>query len=530
MMPKNSINKWITKCFLIILLLSALTSGISNLIMAHFIAMEESIESAQACSKILKDYLGQYYSDVLISENETFRNLRDGMRYICRDFSMEYVAVYSLDTKEKMRSYVISAADDENLDDVMKKEFSLNKIAYERLTAGEEAFIMGSDDIQRDIIMSEYGEGITLISPYRNSDGDLVAIIDMCYSAKEENQRIIAIFLVNIIPFTVSLIVGMMILLFMVRRRIIIPIRNISHSIQKFALDSSKKPERVNAPYEDEIRDIATSYEKMTEDISAYINNIETLTREKLENDVQMNVARSIQNGMVPEQSSFIGYDFRIGALTRPAKTVGGDFYDYFLRGDGNVYIVMGDVSGKGISAAIFMAMAKTMIREKLIAGISPATALIQANEELCAQNPEGLFATVFVAEMNTKTGDLCYANAGHNPPMILKENSYYLSPNSGIALGLFEDTDILNEHITLQPSEGIILYTDGVTEAVNSQREFFGTERFLETVNEMKLDSDAPEQILIRGISDAVKQFCENCEPFDDVAVLVLMRSCHIT
>ncbi len=526
MMPKNSINKWITKCFLIILVLSAITSGISNLIMAHFIAMEESIESAQSCSMILKDYLGQFYSDVLFSRNETFRNLRNGMRYICRDFSLEYVAVYSLDTKEKVRKYVVSAANDEKLDDIMRTEFSQNIIPYDQLTVGEEAFIMGSNDIQRDIIISKYGKGITLISPYRNSDGDLVAIIDMCYSAKKENQRMIAIFLANIIPFTVSLIIGMLVLLLMVRRRIIIPIGNISYSIRKFASDGSKKPDRVNTPYEDEIRDIATSYEKMTEDISAYINNIEALTRDKLENDVQMNVARSIQNGMVPEQSSLIGDNFRIGALTRPAKIVGGDFYDCFLMDENNVCIVMGDVSGKGISAAIFMAMAKTMIREKLIVGISPASALIQANEELCAQNPEGLFATVFVAEMNIKTGDINYANAGHNPPIILKENPHYLNPNSGIALGLFEDADILNEHITLQPSEGIILYTDGVTEAVNVHREFFGTERFLETVNGIKLDSDDPEQILIHGIRNAVKQFSYNCEPFDDMAVLVLMRN----
>ncbi len=526
MMPKKSINKWISKCFLIILVLSALTCGMSNLIMAHFIAMEESLESAQSCSMILKDYLGQFYSDVSNSENETFLNLRNGMRYICRDFSLEYVSVYSLDTEKKLRNYVISAAEDEILDDIMSKKFSQNKIPYDRLTKGEEDFIMGSDEINRDIIISEYGEGISLISPYRNSDGDLVAIIDICYSAKKENQRMIAIFLANIIPFMISLIIGLLVLLFLVRKRIIIPIRNISYSIQKFTQDSTKKPERVNTPYEDEIRDIAVSYEKMTEDISAYIYNIEALTRDKLENEIQMNVARRIQNGMVPEQSSLIGEGFRIGALTCPAKIVGGDFYDCFLRGENNVCIVMGDVSGKGISATIFMAMAKTMIREKLMAGISPATALIQANEELCAQNPEGLFATAFVAEMNTKTGDLCYANAGHNPPIILKNNSHYLNPKSGIALGLFEDADILNEHITLQLSEGIILYTDGVTEAVNLHKEFFGTERFLETVNGIKLDSNDPEQFLIRGISDAVKQFCESCEPFDDMAVLVLLRN----
>ncbi len=526
MMRKKSINKWITKCFLIILVLSALTSGISNLIMAHLIAMEESIESAQSCSMILKDYLEQFDSDVLIPGNETFRNLRNGMRYICRDFSLEYVSVYSLDTQKKIRSYVISVAEDEMLDDIMRKQYTQNKIPYDRLTEGEEDFIRGSDEIYRDIIISEYGKGITLISPYRNSNGDLVAIIDICYNAKKENQRMIAIFLANIIPFTVSLIIGMLVLLFLVRRRIIIPIRNISYSIQKFAQDSTKKPERVLTPCEDEIRDIAVSYEKMTEDISTYINNIEALTREKLENDVQMSVARSIQNGMVPEQSSLIGKGFHIGALTCPAKIVGGDFYDCFLRGENNVCIVMGDVSGKGVSAAIFMAMAKTMIREKLIAGISPATALIQANEELCAQNPEGLFATVFVAEMNSKTGDLCFANAGHNPPIILNENSHYLNLNNGIALGLFEDAEIIDEHITLQPSEGIILYTDGVTEAVNIHREFFGTERFLQTVNGMKLDSSNPEQILIRGIKDAVNQFCESCEPFDDMAVLVLIRN----
>ena len=292
----------------------------------------------------------------------------------------------------------------------------------------------------------------------------------------------------------------------------------------RFSKDSRTKPEPLNIRSGDEIAEIAESYEKMTEDISSYITNIEELTRERIQNNVELEVARRIQYGLVPEQSSLEGEGYRIHAMTSPAKAVGGDFYDCFQLDESSVCIVMGDVSGKGITAAIFMAMVKTIIREKLLAGLSPADVLCQANDEMCRQNPECLFATAFAAVLNLQTGELRYANAGHTLPMMLKKEPEYLQVDSGIAIGLMEDAEIRDDTLQLSAGEGILLYTDGVTEAMNRQKEFFGTARLLDAVREK--EGDNPDEDDLIRIRRAVSRFTEGCEPFDDLAVLALYRT----
>ena len=170
------------------------------------------------------------------------------------------------------------------------------------------------------------------------------------------------------------------------------------------------------------------------------------------------------------------------------------------------------------------MAMIKTVIRVKLIAGLSPAETLNQTNDELCVQNPENLFVTAFLAVLDPVGGELCYANAGHTYPMLLKEEPEFLIPESGIVLDMFEDAGIENHTITLTPGEGILLYTDGVTEAVNPERRFFGEQRLLEALKEYRNDVENVESVILR-VSRVVHDFCAGSEPFDDMAVLALIR-----
>lgn len=179
---------------------------------------------------------------------------------------------------------------------------------------------------------------------------------------------------------------------------------------------------------------------------------------------------------------------------------------------------------GKGIAAAIFLAVIKTMIREKLMAGLSPAETLNQTNGEICAENPENLFATAFVAVLNPSTGELRYANAGHNNPILLKETPEYLQPDPGIALGMFEDAGLTDEVLTLSLAEGMLLYTDGVTDAVNPQNAFFGAQRLLGMVAVVSGQKCSAEDTVL-AISRAVYGFCDGSEPFDDMAVLAVVR-----
>ena len=208
--------------------------------------------------------------------------------------------------------------------------------------------------------------------------------------------------------------------------------------------------------------------------------------------------------------------------MTEPAKAVGGDFYDCFQQDEHSVYIVMGDVSGKGVTAAIFMAMIRTAIRQKLMAGLGPAETLNQTNNEICAENPENLFVTAFAAVFDPLTGVLRYTNAGHNYPVLLKARPEYLHPDVGIALGMFKDADLKEETLTLSAGEGLLLYTDGVTEAVNPRHDFFGMDRLLDAVTVGAYPENAAEDVLLK-LSRAVSTFCDGNEPFDDMAALAL-------
>jgi hypothetical protein len=171
------------------------------------------------------------------------------------------------------------------------------------------------------------------------------------------------------------------------------------------------------------------------------------------------------------------------------------------------------------------MAVIKTMIREKLMAGLSPAETLNQANVELMAQNPEGLFATVFAAVLDPGTGELRYANAGHTYPVLTGEVPGILKPANGIALGMYDDAEIVDETMTLAPGQGFFLYTDGVTEALNPQHKQFGMERLVTALADDPQRQETAEEILLR-VSSAVGTYCAGVEPFDDMAILVLLMT----
>jgi sigma-B regulation protein RsbU (phosphoserine phosphatase) len=166
------------------------------------------------------------------------------------------------------------------------------------------------------------------------------------------------------------------------------------------------------------------------------------------------------------------------------------------------------------------MALAMSLLRERLILSLNPAKALQQTNAKLCAKNPEGLFASVFVMVVEPKTGEVRYANGGHNPPVLLHANGADLMRiEPGEILGVFDDVDIRNETLTLAPGEGLLLYTDGVTEAIDENRTFYGTERLLALINSLESRSNSSETV--DAIRDSVKSFSAGTVQFDDMTLV---------
>ena len=527
-MKSNSIKHWIVLCFTAILLFATVASAAAKFHEAYSSAIRYGEERATICAANVSHLmLHQWDMDAIFcsDDNEEYFEAQKVLRGLCKIYELDNLYVYSIDPEAPSRYYYLCVSDNQKKEKRLQNMLLRHTIPVDELSEAELAVLSGEKEVQRGTLHDQFGDEYVWVSPCMDGNGELAAIIGMDFSYDTIKSIVLRNFTVDMIPFTLSLSTGLLILLFLVQRRIVDPIRALSASMARFATDSRQKPDVPKISSHDEIGEIAASYEKMTEDISAYVNNIEQLTREQLETNVQLEVARRIQYGLVPEETDLKGKSFRITAVTRPAKAIGGDFYDCFQRDENSVCIVMGDVSGKGISAAIFMAMIKTIIREKLMVGLSPAETLNQTNEQVCSRNPENLFATAFVAVLDINTGELCYANAGHTYPVLLKENPEFLFPDSGIAIGMFENSDLKDYTITLSPTEGILLYTDGLTEAVSPQNTFFGMDRLLDVVKGIQIEADASREVVLK-VSRAVAEFCDSNEPFDDMAILTLARS----
>ena len=522
-MRKKSINRWIILCFAGIFILALGISALANFQENYRSVIARSNEDMDRCAEVANNNLAEMDPTSLISpENKgRYDEIRDILLDNARAFGVDNLCVYSIDPKTRVRQIFFAVSPDGETDRLYRQILYPGAESADPLLPIEEKWLAGEKDIT-----GSYRDGYEnfWFHAYRNGKDGYEYIISLENSVMLERQKILTSFLWDIIPISLILLVGMIILLILVRRRIIRPITVISDSMSRFANNGYQHTEPIRLKSQDEIGQIAEAYNKMTGDISAYVGSIESLNREKLEAKVQLGIARRIQYGLVPEKITLHGVGFRACAMTRPAKEVGGDFYDCFQRDEQSVCILIGDVSDKGTTAAIFMAMAKTMIREKMMAGMSPAKALNQANDELCGQNPEGLFTTAFAAVLNPQAGELCYANAGHTRPVLLGETPSFMNPEPGIVLGLYKGVDLKDHRLSLGPSEGILLYTDGVTEAVNPQRQFFGEQRLLDTVNSVSDSADAEK--ILSGVCGAVVDFNACGEPFDDMAALVLLRT----
>ena len=237
-----------------------------------------------------------------------------------------------------------------------------------------------------------------------------------------------------------------------------------------------------------------------------------------------LNVAREIQQGILPKTFPPFPHrtDFEIFASMTAAKEVGGDFYDFFMIDPDRLGFVIGDVSGKGIPAAIFMAVSRTLIRATGLKGMPAGECLHYANNLLCNESVSCMFVTVFYGIMNMKSGELEYANAGHNPPYILKSNGdLELVPSTGdIILGCFEEQPFQSAKVQLSPGDEILLFTDGVTEAFNKANEVYGEDRLESLLKTMKGFSAGQ---MVNVIVDDVNTYAHGVAQSDDITLLAL-------
>jgi sigma-B regulation protein RsbU (phosphoserine phosphatase) len=237
-----------------------------------------------------------------------------------------------------------------------------------------------------------------------------------------------------------------------------------------------------------------------------------------------LNIAKEIQRSILPKDfPAFPGRtDFDIHATMEAAKSVGGDFYDFFLIDDDHLGLVIADVSDKGVPAAIYMAVSRTIIRAAALKGLSPEECLDYSNNLLCRENVKDMFVTAFYGILNTKTGELKYSNAGHNPPYVLHANGNIteIEITGDTVLGILEGFSYKTKITTLASGDILYLYTDGVTEAMNKNHELYAEIRLKETLTPLK--DAAPEEI-DEKVNESLREFAKGAEQSDDITMLTM-------
>ena len=274
----------------------------------------------------------------------------------------------------------------------------------------------------------------------------------------------------------------------------------------------------------DEIEELAKSFAEQSHKTIEYVETIKTVTAEKERIGTELALAKDIQESMLPHDFPAFPNrtDFDIYASMDPAKEVGGDFYDYFLIDDDHLCLVIADVSGKGVPAALFMMASKIILQSIAILGNDPGQILARTNENISTRNDAEMFVTVWLGILELSTGRLKAANAGHEYPAFRhpQGNYEFFKDKHGLVIGAMAEAPYTEYEVQLEPGSRIFVYTDGLPEATNKDTEMFGADRILNTLNEVP--EEKPEAVL-EHMRQAVDAFVQDAEQFDDLTMLCL-------
>ena len=293
---------------------------------------------------------------------------------------------------------------------------------------------------------------------------------------------------------------------------------NIRHAMNNGAFDFATKPI--------DLDDLQLTIDKAVEQIE-YIRSAQAEHNQLLDIQTDLTVAREIQHAILPRTFRLKMDDadkVDICASMLAAKDVGGDFYDFFPIVDHRIGFTIADVSGKGVPAAIFMAVSRTLIKATGLRDLPSHECVATVNDILCGESVESMFVTVFYGIYDLKTGTIEFTNAGHNPPFLMHADGSVeqLKTESNLVLGAMEGLSFKSESLQLNPGDALVLYTDGVTEAENKDHDQFGESRLQETLSRMQ---GAESRQIVDTVNAKVKEFADGAPQSDDITQLVIRR-----
>ncbi|MCR4821479.1 MAG: PP2C family protein-serine/threonine phosphatase [Treponema sp.] len=476
-------------------------------------------------------------------EDENFKKLRDRLDFVKSNTEIAWIYMLiplNVRDKDNMR-YVCTGNTPEDYENYKKR--NEEPVQLGKLTGTEFPADVANkylDFFQRSKPgdfwyypnNTEWGYVYTTSIVIRDSLNTPICVLSVDINMTDIDRTVLMYPIVILLAAIVFGSIFLLILTLWLKKRIITPLSKLKSSAADFVEKANGQDvESLNftdpqIKTKDEIESLSTALVKMASGTKEYMEKllIETTERERISAD--LNVASQIQADMLPH--IFPGFpertDFELYASMNPAKEVGGDFYDFFMIDNDHIGLVMADVSGKGIPAALFMVIAKTIIKNRALSGNlpSPSQVLHDANNQLCEGNKAGLFVTTWFGILDLNTGLLTATNAGHEYPAIRHGSGKYelLKDKHALPLAAMEDTVYKDYEIQLEKGASIFLYTDGIPEATNGQLELYGEERLVKALNK---DPLAKPPLLLPSVKKDVDEFVGAAPQFDDLTMLAL-------
>ena len=371
------------------------------------------------------------------------------------------------------------------------------------------------------------GDGsVHLFGPVYSPEGEMVMVIGTSYNWIEFVSSGLNMMLILLLASSIVLILILKRTGTLLRKNVVYPVSKEQAVLDSYSQD--KDPEKAvkglaEVKSDNEIEALAVNFSSMITELDRYMDEIRHMTVEKERIAAELSMAEKIQSGMLPSEfPAFPDHDeFELYAIMDPAKETGGDFYDFFLIDDDHLALVIADVSGKGMPAALFMMNAMTLIRTRTKMNMGdPGQILSDVNNLLCERNNQNMFVTVWMAVLDLKTGQGVAVNAGHEDPVIRRGDGAYelIMYDHSMVMGALEDMEYPDHTFELNPGDTIYVYTDGVPEAINEADEFYGTDRLQKKLNEF---ADLSMTDLLPAVRKDIEDFAGKAEQFDDITML---------
>lgn len=474
--------------------------------------MDDRYEDARIRLNSIKDNSNIDYIYALYFEDS---NDTGSMKYVINGVRKEDLA--EAESERDVYSYLGEKCEEGDFEENMKSAFlaSINE-------KSEDYNYIVNDT-------SEYGYQLTCYKILYGNDGVAVVMaIDTSMDAINKNLKsyissVLMVALVIFIVFTALFII-------VTNKNMIKPITQISESSFDFVEQIKNEVAPLDLTFNsvpvkknDEIKVLSTSIDDMVNSLKSYMVNLEKVNAEKGRITAELNVATSIQANMLP--SIFPPFpernEFDIYASMKPAKEVGGDFYDFYLIDDDHLCVTIADVSGKGVPAALFMVIAKTLLKDHVLMGKEPMEVFETVNKILCENNENSMFVTAWLSIYEISTGKLTSVNAGHDYPLIYHDGKFeFYEKKGGFVLAGMEGVKYRQFETYLEKGDVMLLYTDGIPEAINSSEEEYTCKRLEECVNRTAPDT---MQKLIESVTKDVNGFVGEVDQFDDMTMLAL-------